>query len=129
MNVPNQPNYQQNIIVVGKQKSTGTAILLTFLFGPLGLLYVSVVGGLVLTAISLLLFWTVLVPVVCWIASIIWAAVAANNANQKATSQAMNQMQQMQQMQQPFQQNTQPQFTPASTPVTSTELGNQQTEI
>jgi hypothetical protein len=37
---------QNTIIIVGKQKSVGTAFLLAFLFGPLGLLYASVLGGL-----------------------------------------------------------------------------------
>ena len=71
--VANQP--QPQIVYVKEQKSAGTALLLTILFGPLGLLYVSVAGGIVLSILSLLLVWTVIVPVICWIVSIIWAAV------------------------------------------------------
>ena len=50
-NQPYQPQYQQNnnsTIIIGSQKSAGTAVLLAFLFGPLGLFYASTTGGLVM---------------------------------------------------------------------------------
>lgn len=47
-----QPQYQQTVVIVGKQKSVGVAFLLAFLFGPLGLLYASVVGGIVMIIVS-----------------------------------------------------------------------------
>jgi hypothetical protein len=75
---------QQNIIVMGKAKSVGVAFLLTFLFGPLGLLYASVIGAIVMFLISLLfvfLFFPGLI--VSWIVCIIWACVAADQANKK----------------------------------------------
>jgi hypothetical protein len=110
---------QPNVIMVGKQKSSGTAILLTVLFGPLGLLYVSIPGGLVLTLITLVLSWTIIVPIVCWIASIIWAAMGANSANQKALTQ-VNQM--MQQQAPPvYQQHTHVNFVPPQTPPITVE--------
>lgn len=71
--VANQP--QPQIVYVKEQKSTGMALLLTILFGPLGLLYVSIPGGIVLSILCLLLFWTGIVPIICWIVSIIWAVV------------------------------------------------------
>jgi hypothetical protein len=77
-NVNNPQPSQPQIVYVKEEKSTGVALLLTIFFGPLGLLYVSVVGGLVLTVISLLLFWTVFVPIICWVAAIIWAVIATN---------------------------------------------------
>ena len=70
---------QPQVVLIKEQKSVGTALLLTILFGPLGLLYVSVAGGLVLSLLSVLLFWTVIVPVICWIAAVIWAAVGIKN--------------------------------------------------
>ena len=74
---------QQNVVIMGKQKSVGVAFLLAFLFGPLGLLYASVIGGVVMFFVSLLLFF--LLPLVgvilCWIGCIIWAVVAAGEAN------------------------------------------------
>jgi hypothetical protein len=76
---------QQTIIVVGKPKSVAVAIILTFLFGPLGLLYASVVGGIIMIVAGAILgIFTLglgLIPV--WIICIIWAAVAANLANKK----------------------------------------------
>jgi TM2 domain-containing membrane protein YozV len=76
---------QQTIVVVGKPKSVGVAILLAFFFGPLGLLYASVAGGIImlilggLIAIVTLGFGLIIV----WVACVIWAVVAANNANKK----------------------------------------------
>ncbi len=84
-----QPQHSQTVIVVGKAKSVGVAFLLSFLFGPLGLFYASVIGGLVMLVLAVILF--VILPVVggilAWIASIIWAVVAANNANKQLHSQ------------------------------------------
>ena len=78
-----QPQYQQNIVVVGKQKSVGVAFLLAFLFGPLGLLYSSVAGGIILLILGVIIGIITLGfgLIFIWIASIIWAIVAANNAN------------------------------------------------
>lgn len=71
------------VVVVGKSKSVGTAFLLAFFFGPLGLLYASMLGGIVMFIATLILFF--LLPVVgailAWIGCVIWAVVAANRAN------------------------------------------------
>ena len=50
------PNPQpQTIIIVGQnRKSTGVAFLLSFFFGPLGLFYASVTGGLVKLLVSVI---------------------------------------------------------------------------
>ena len=84
------PSQQNNIVIIGKAKSVGVAFLLSFLFGPLGLLYASVIGGIVMFFIGLVLFF--LLPVVgmviSWIGCIIWAVVAANQANAKLHTQA-----------------------------------------
>jgi hypothetical protein len=85
-----QPQIQQTVIVVGKQKSVGVAFLLSFLFGPLGLLYASVTGGIIMFILGIIIgiitlgFGLILV----WIGSIIWAVVAAGNANKKMSSNA-----------------------------------------
>lgn len=76
---------QTKVIVVGKAKSVGVAVLLAFLFGPLGLLYVSILGGIVMFVIGVILF--IVLPIVggiiAWIGCIIWAIVASNQANEK----------------------------------------------
>ena len=85
-----QPQYQQTVVIVGKRKSVGVAFLLAFLFGPLGLLYASVVGGIVMFFLGILIaivtFGFGLIFV--WIGCIIWAIIAANNANKKMANGA-----------------------------------------
>lgn len=78
----------QNVVIMGKAKSVGVAFVLAFFFGPLGLLYASVVGGIVMIIVNLffvLIFFPglILTQIVC----IIWACVAADQANQKLRSQ------------------------------------------
>jgi hypothetical protein len=58
-----------------KEKSTRNAVVLAFLFGPVGLFYCTVIGGLVMTVLSILAmasgyFWT---SSVVWVASVVWA--------------------------------------------------------
>ena len=48
---------QPTVIVVAKQKSVGIAFLLAFLFGPFGLLYASVMGGIVMFIAGIVLFF------------------------------------------------------------------------
>ena len=55
-----------------------TAVLLTVLFGPLGLFYVSVWGGVLMSAIALVsgIFTVGLSLGPCWIVCVLWAVVA-----------------------------------------------------
>jgi hypothetical protein len=78
------------IVVVGKSKSVGTAFLLSFFFGPLGLLYASVLGGIVMFIATLVLFFLlpVIGAIITWIGCIIWAVVAANQANDALQKEA-----------------------------------------
>lgn len=48
------------------EKSRGTSFLLTLLFGPLGLFYSSIAGGIVLLIIALASAATIIGPVICW---------------------------------------------------------------
>jgi hypothetical protein len=84
------PSIQNQTVIVGKVKSVGTAFLLAFLFGPLGLLYATVPGGILMFFAGLVLFF--ILPIVgafvAWIVCIIWAVVAANHANDRAREQA-----------------------------------------
>ena len=78
---PSNPIHQ-NVIVMGTQKSVGLAFLLAFLFGPLGLLYSSIVGGIVMFFVDVF-FAIIFFPALIFgqIACIIWACVAASQAN------------------------------------------------
>ena len=91
-------------------KSVGVAFLLTFLFGPLGMLYSTVGGALVMIGIDLVLavltgiivfvislltlgvgsVLVILAPLVgipTWIASIIWGCLAASRHNERMHTQ------------------------------------------
>lgn len=76
---PQQPQY----IVVKSNKSVGMALLLTFLFGPLGMLYSTIAGGIIMLVISIIIgaitfgFGLLFTWPIC----MVWAAVAANNQN------------------------------------------------
>jgi hypothetical protein len=97
-----------NYIVIKQPKNVGIAILLSVLFGPIGLFYSTISGGLIMTFIwplillfliasgflsSLtgdlstgILFFTsavILYIIGAWIISIVWAIVACNRYNQE----------------------------------------------
>ena len=76
---------QQTIVVVSKQKSSAVAVILTLFFGPLGLLYSSVIGGIVMVILGAIIGVVTLGfgLIVVWPACIVWAIVAVNIANKK----------------------------------------------
>jgi hypothetical protein len=67
------------VIVAKAEKSAIAAFFLTFLFGPLGLLYATIGGGIFMIIIAVILVpMTVgLAVLVVWPVSIIWGVVAA----------------------------------------------------
>lgn len=74
------------VVVTPKpQKSVGIAILLTVLFGPLGMLYSTIAGGLIMLLISIVLgvFTMGVGSLLVWPITIIWGAVAASSHNKK----------------------------------------------
>lgn len=87
-NVQKTPSFQQqiNINVQQKPKSVGVSILLTFFFGPLGMLYSTISGGVIMLVISIVAFIftfgfsTFITHPIC----IIWGAVAADNENKRS---------------------------------------------
>ncbi|OYN95126.1 hypothetical protein CGZ96_15950 [Enemella evansiae] len=68
-------------------KSVGVAILLAFFFGPIGMLYSTVLGAVVMFVINLiLLFLTAGLGLFLSIpAGVVWAAVAAQQHNRSST--------------------------------------------
>ena len=75
----------QQVTVVLAPKSVGIAIILTFLFGPLGMFYSTITGAIVMMVISAVVgvltvgFGLLLTWPVC----IIWGAIAASSHNKK----------------------------------------------
>jgi len=82
---------QQTIIIMGKPKSVAVAFVLTFLFGPLGLLYSSVIGGIVMILLGGFVGFITLGfgLLFVWPVCIIWAVVAANMTNKKISANNM----------------------------------------
>ena len=70
-------NSEKNVqvIVTRSPKSVGIGLLLTFLFGPIGMLYATVWGGL-LMMVGLGLFFT-------WPIQLIWVALSIRSHNKK----------------------------------------------
>jgi len=71
----------QKVIVAGK--SMAVAILLAIFFGPLGMLYSTVMGGVVMIVISILvgIFTLGFGLFLTWPICVIWAAIATNAYN------------------------------------------------
>jgi len=74
---------QKQIVVVKTEKSMGVTILLTILFGPLGMFYSTVTGAIVMIVVSGLVAIVTLGLglIITWPVCIIWAAVSTNNYN------------------------------------------------
>lgn len=53
------------------EKSRTVSFLLTLLFGPLGLLYSSIAGGIILIIVAVASAPTVIGPIVCWVLAIL----------------------------------------------------------
>lgn len=85
-------------ILVKSHKSVGIAILLTILFGPIGLFYASITGGIIMTCSPLIVFiltafglvpimtfltFTVLYICLYWLINILWAIAAVNQYNSR----------------------------------------------
>lgn len=96
---PSAPAYsyppQQVVHVLAvPAKSPGLAALLAGLFGPLGMLYVTVPGALVMFCANLVIMVLgvltlglgLLLGFFTWVGGIIWAYTEANNHNQRITA-------------------------------------------
>jgi hypothetical protein len=74
--------------VEDRKKSTGVALVLTFLFGPIGLLYANILYGVILTIIAIVGATTIFIPLIVWVFSIIDAPFAVKSYNKKMRSEA-----------------------------------------
>ncbi len=87
----NSASGQPQVIIVKSQKSIGLAIILTLFLGPLGMLYSTVAGAIVMFFVNLLmLFFTAgLGLFLTWPIGIVWAAIAARNTNTPSQGSAI----------------------------------------
>jgi hypothetical protein len=76
-------------IVVTSTKSVGIAILLTVLFGSLGMFYSTVWGAVIMTILSIIVGVLTLGMglLITWPVSIIWGAMAASSYNKSLLAQ------------------------------------------
>lgn len=77
-------------IVVTSTKNVGIAILLTVLFGSLGMFYSTVWGAVIMTVLSIIIGVLTLGIglLITWPVSIIWGAMAASSYNKSLLAQA-----------------------------------------
>jgi hypothetical protein len=77
-------NNPGTIILVG-QKSMAVSLLLTFFFGPLGMLYSTILGAVIMTVAALVIgFFTLGCGLAfIWPVSMIWGAIAVSASNNK----------------------------------------------
>lgn len=74
---------QTTTVIVKNQKSVGLSLLLTFFFGPLGLLYSTVTGGIVmfLGSAVIALFTAGIGLLFTWPVCMVWGVISVNNYN------------------------------------------------
>ncbi|MFH1528395.1 MAG: hypothetical protein ABIG69_17455 [Bacteroidota bacterium] len=79
----------KQIVVVKTEKSMGVTILLTILFGPLGMFYSTITGAIVMIIVNVIVAIITLGfgLLITWPVCIIWAAVATNNYNKSLVAQ------------------------------------------
>lgn len=63
------------------KKSPLAAFILAFLFGPLGLFYITIIGGIVLFAISIFGIYYTPIAVAMWVIAIVWNVYGAVSHN------------------------------------------------
>lgn len=80
-------NLEQDVkvMITYSPKSVGIALLLTFIFGPIGMLYSTVWGGLIMLLINLpiAILTLGLGLIFTWPIQLIWAALAVRSYNKK----------------------------------------------
>lgn len=76
-------------MVVTPTKSVGISIFLTFLFGPLGMLYSTVKGAIIMGILSIVLGIVMfgIGALLCWPICIIWGARAVQTYNKNLIAQ------------------------------------------
>lgn len=77
-----------SVVIAVNTKSTGLALLLTFLFGSIGMLYVTIPGAIIMFILELIIviptmgLGIIITHPIC----MIWAVIAVKNYNKKIIS-------------------------------------------
>lgn len=72
-------------VVTIPTKSMGTALLLTFIFGPIGMFYSTIPGAIIMLVLSLIMgiFAFGIGLLIIWPIQFIWATIAVNSYNKR----------------------------------------------
>ena len=73
------------VMITYSPKNVGIALILTFIFGPIGMLYSTVWGGIIMIFVNLLIGIPTLGfgLILTWPIQLIWAALAVRSYNKK----------------------------------------------
>lgn len=73
------------VVVVMSTKSVGISIILTLLFGPIGMFYSTIAGGIIMLIVSLIVGVATIGfgLIVTWPICVIWGAIAASSYNRE----------------------------------------------
>lgn len=84
------PSNQGTTVITQPTRSIGISIILTVLLGPLGMLYSTISGGIIMLVVTFFvaIFTLGLGLLITWPICIIWGAVAANTYNQELLSKS-----------------------------------------
>lgn len=74
-----------NVVITRSPKSQGISFILTFLFGPLGLFYSTVLGGIIMLILGIIITVVTLGmgAILVWLVCIVWGAIAVSSYNGK----------------------------------------------
>ena len=80
-------------VIVTSTKSVAISLILTFLFGPLGMLYSTISGAIIMIILSIVvaIFTVGIGLAITWPISMIWGALAVSSANNKLIAKAVQQ--------------------------------------
>lgn len=78
-------NQAMNAVVVVPTKSAGIGVLLSFLFGPLGMFYATIPGALIMIVVSVVVGFLTMGfgALLTWPICMIWTAIAVKSHNDK----------------------------------------------
>ena len=81
---------QRQVVIIALPKSVGISVLLTFLFGPLGMFYSTIMGAIIMMVISIIIGFVTFGfgILLTWPICMIWGAIAASSYNKKLLAAA-----------------------------------------
>lgn len=80
-----QQNERPQVVVTKSTKSAGISLLLTFLFGPLGMLYANIMHAIIMIVLAFIIGFVTfgLGSLITWPISMIWGYIDVKSYNKK----------------------------------------------